>query len=140
MRRSENSKNLEVIPAGKGESLSWRIFFKNNRWYIAVCVEVTEVLLQSKPVRYGCIGVDFNPGVIGWCYVDFNGNTVAKGQIKLNLHSRRSGQVKAELSDAIKRLILLAELYGCAIVIENLSFSAKKKRMREEGRRYVLIA
>ncbi|AFY57215.1 transposase, IS605 OrfB family, central region [Rivularia sp. PCC 7116] len=136
MRRSVNRKNLETIPAGKGESLSWRIFFKNNRWYIAVSIEVTEVPLQSKPVRYGCIGVDLNPGVVGWCYVDFNGNPVAKGQIKLNLHSRRSGQVKAELSDAIKQLILLAQLYGCAIVIENLSFSAKKKRMREEGRRY----
>ncbi len=136
MRRSENSKTLEVIPEGKGEALSWRIFFKNNRWYIAVSVEVTEVPLYSKPVRYGCIGVDLNPGVIGWCYADLNGNPVAKGQIKLNLHSRRSGQVKAELSDAIKSLIRLAELYCCPIVIEKLSFSAKKKRMREEGRRY----
>ncbi|MEM6399593.1 MAG: IS200/IS605 family accessory protein TnpB-related protein [Cyanobacteria bacterium P01_D01_bin.116] len=33
-------------------------------------------------------------------------------------------------------LILFAQLYGCAIVIENLSFCAKKKRMKEEGRRY----
>lgn len=136
MRRAVNKKTLDTIPAGKGEALTWRFYYKNNRWYIAVSVEVTEVPLQSKPVRYGCIGVDLNPGVIGWCYVDYNGNPVANGQIKLNLHSRRSGQVEAELSDAIKRLILLAQLYGCAIVIENLSFCAKKKRMKEEGRRY----
>ncbi|WP_414620891.1 IS200/IS605 family accessory protein TnpB-related protein [Calothrix sp. CCY 0018] len=136
MRRAVNKKSLETIPASKGESLTWRLFYKNNRWYIAVSVEVTEVPIQSKPVRYGCIGVDLNPGVIGWCYVDYNGNPVAKGQYELNLHSRRSGQVEAELSDRIKRLILLAQLYGCAIVIENLSFAAKKKRMKEEGRRY----
>ncbi|MEM7555371.1 MAG: IS200/IS605 family accessory protein TnpB-related protein [Cyanobacteria bacterium P01_A01_bin.84] len=136
MRRAVNKKTLETIPAGKGESLTWRLFYKNNRWYIAVSVEVTEVPIQSKPVRYGCIGIDLNPGVIGWCYVDFNGNPVEAGQIKLNLHSRRSGQVEAELSDAIKQLILLSQLYGCAIVIENLSFSAKKKRIKEKGRRY----
>lgn len=136
MRRAVNKKTLDTIPVGKGEALTWRFYYKNHRWYIAVSVEVTEVPLQSKPVRYGCIGVDLNPGVIGWCYVDYNGNPVAKGQIKLNLHSRRSGQVEAELSDAIKRLILLAQLYGCAIVIENLSFAAKKNRMKEEGRRY----
>lgn len=136
MRRSENRKTLEVIPEGKGESLTWRIFYKNNRWYISVSVEVTEVPLQTQPVKYGCIGVDLNPGVIGWCYTDLNGNPVAKGQIKLDLHSRRSGQVKAELSDAIRYLIYLAELYCCPIVIENLSFSAKKKRLKEEGRRY----
>lgn len=136
MRRAVNKKTLESIPAGKGESLTWRLFYKNNRWYIAVSVEVTEVPIQSKSVRYGCIGVDLNKSVIGWCYLDYNGNPVAKGQIKLNLHSRRSGQVEAELSDGIKQLILLAQLYGCAIVIENLSFAAKKERMKEEGRRY----
>ncbi|MDJ0736986.1 MAG: IS200/IS605 family accessory protein TnpB-related protein [Nostocaceae cyanobacterium] len=136
MRRSINRNNGNVIPAGKGESLTWRLFYKNNRWYIAVSVEVTEVPIQSKPIRYGCLGVDLNPGVIGWCYVDYNGNPVAYGQIKLSLHSRRSGQIEAELADAIKQLILITQLYGCAIVIENLSFAAKKKRMKEEGRRY----
>lgn len=136
MRRAINRNNGDIIPAGKGESLTWRIFFKNNRWYLAVSVEVTSVPVQSKPVRYGCLGVDLNPGVIGWCYADLNGNPVAWGQIKLDLHSKRSGQVEAQLADAIRELVFIAQLYGCAIVIENLSFAAKKKRMREEGRRY----
>ena len=136
MRRSVKSTTGEVIPAGKGEALMWRLFYKNNRWYISVSVEVTEAPIQSKPLRYGCLGVDLNPGVIGWCYADYNGNPVQYGQIKLDLHSKRSGQVEAILADAIRQLVFIAELYGCAIVIENLDFSAKKKRMKEEGRRY----
>jgi IS605 OrfB family transposase len=136
VRRAVNRSSGAVIPAGKGESLTWRLFFKNNRWYIAVSVEVTEVPIQSKPVRYGCLGVDFNPGVIGWCYSDYNGNPVKWGQFKVNLHSRRGGQVEAELADVIKKLLDLADNNCCPIVIENLSFCAKKKKMREEGRRY----
>lgn len=70
MRRNLNRNTREVYPPGKGEALTWRIYNKKNRWYISVSVEVTPIPLQSKPVQYGCIGVDLNPGVIGWSYVD----------------------------------------------------------------------
>ncbi|MEA5596278.1 IS200/IS605 family accessory protein TnpB-related protein [Rivularia sp. UHCC 0363] len=136
MKRGVNRNTGDIIPYGKGEALTWRFFYKNNRWYISVTVEVSDTPIQSKPVRYGCIGVDFNPGVIGWCYSDYNGNPVKWGQFKVNLHSRRSGQVEAQLADVIKELLDLADNNCCPIVIENLSFCAKKKRMREEGRRY----
>lgn len=136
MKRAVNRNTGDVIPQGKGEALTWRFFNKNNRWYISVTVEVSDTPIQSKSVRYGCIGVDFNPGVIGWCYADYNGNPVKWGQFKVNLHSRRSGQVEAALADVIKKLLDLVQSYCCPIVIENLSFSAKKKRMREESRRY----
>ncbi|MDJ0617488.1 MAG: IS200/IS605 family accessory protein TnpB-related protein [Calothrix sp. MO_192.B10] len=135
-RRAVNKNTGAIIPTGKGESLTWRLFYKNNRWYIAVTVEVTDVPIQSRPVGYGCIGVDFNPGVIGWCYTDYNGNPAVWGQFKVNLHSRRSAQVEAELADIVKALLDLADKYCCPIIIENLSFAAKKKRMKEEGRRY----
>jgi len=62
MRRSVNRKTGDTIPAGKGESLTWRLYYKNYPWDIAVSVEVTEVPIQTKPVKYGCIGVDLNPG------------------------------------------------------------------------------
>ncbi|MDJ0798633.1 MAG: IS200/IS605 family accessory protein TnpB-related protein [Calothrix sp. MO_167.B12] len=136
LRRGVNFKTGEIYAPGKGESLTWRLFFKNNRWYISVSVEVTDVPIQSKPVGYGCIGVDFNPGVIGWCYTDYAGNPYAWGQFKVNLHSRRSGQVEASLAEVIKALLDLADKYCCPIVIEWLSFAAKKKRMKEEGKRY----
>ncbi|MDX2099326.1 MAG: hypothetical protein SFW36_16225, partial [Leptolyngbyaceae cyanobacterium bins.59] len=136
IRRAINRNSGEVIPAGKGEALTWRIYQKRDRWYIAVTLDVTEVPTQSKPVQYGCIGVDFNPGVIGWCYVSSDGHPVAKGQFKVSLHSRRTGQVKAALADIAVKLVAISERYCCPIVVERLDFSAKKKRMREEGRRY----
>ena len=136
MKRAVNRNTGDVIPRGKGEALTWRFFNRNNRWYISVTVEVSDTPIQSKSVRYGCIGVDFNPSLIGWCYSDYNGNPVKWGQFKVNLHSRRSGQVEAELADVIKKLLDLADNNCCPIVIENLSFCAKKKKMREEGRRY----
>lgn len=135
-RRAVNSKSGKVIKATQGEALTWRIYQKNDRWYIAVTCNVSEVPRQSISSRYGCLGIDFNPGVIGWCVVDFNGNPIDKGQFKVNVHSRRSGQVEAELANVCAQLVKIAERYACPIVIERLDFSAKKKRMREESRRY----
>ncbi|MEO1376256.1 MAG: IS200/IS605 family accessory protein TnpB-related protein [Cyanobacteria bacterium J06635_10] len=136
MRRSLNRKTGEIYPAGKGEALTWRIYNKNNRWYISVSLEVTSVPLQSKPVQYGCIGVDLNPSVIGWAYVDYNGNLIESGQFKTNLHSRTSGQIKASLACIAAQLVEIANKYACPIVIERLDFSVKKNKMREQGRKY----
>lgn len=134
MRRAV-SRSGKVYKPTQGSALTWRIYHKNNRWYISVTVNVTVVPNQSLPVQYGCIGVDLNPGVVGWCYTDSNGNPVEKGQFKVNLHSRTSAQVKAELADVVVKLVELSEKYACAIVIERLDFSGKKKQMREQGRR-----
>ncbi len=136
MRRSLNRKTGEIYPPGKGEALTWRIYYKKNRWYICVSLEVTSIPIQSKPVQYGCIGVDLNPGVVGWAYVDYNGNGRYFGQFKTNLHSRTSGQIEASLAYIAAQLVEIANKYACPIVIERLDFSAKKNKMREEGRFY----
>ncbi|MEM6403885.1 MAG: IS200/IS605 family accessory protein TnpB-related protein [Cyanobacteria bacterium P01_D01_bin.116] len=136
MRRNLNRNTREVYPAGKGEALTWRIYNKKNRWYISVSVEVTPIPLQSKPVQYGCIGVDLNPGVIGWSYVDYNGNLIESGQFKTNLHSRTSGQIEAQLAWIAAKLVEIATKYSCPIVIEKLDFLKKKNQMREQGRKY----
>ncbi|EKQ70366.1 transposase, IS605 OrfB family, central region [Leptolyngbyaceae cyanobacterium JSC-12] len=91
---------------------------------------------KSLPKQYGCLGVDINPGVIGWTYVDRDGNLKHHGQFKINLHSRRSGQIAATLHDVTKQLVTLAQTFRCPIVIENLDFQSKKSQMREQGRRY----
>ncbi len=116
MRRSLNRKTGEIYPAGKGEALTWRIFCKKHRWYISVSLEVTSVPVQSKPVQYGCIGVDLNPGVVGWAYVDYNGNLIEYGQFKTHLHSRTSGQIEAELAWIAAELVKIASKYACPIV------------------------
>ena len=139
LRRAIKNKQdgtTEVIPSGKGEALTFRIYKRENRWYISLSVDVTLTPRQSLPVRYGCIGVDFNPGVIGWAYVDTDGNIRDKGQFRVNLHSRRSGQITATLSGVAARLSEIAQKYDCPIAAELLDFSAKKKRLRESGRRY----
>jgi IS605 OrfB family transposase len=136
MRRSLNRKTGEKYPPGKGEALTWRIYYKNNRWYICVSLEVTSIPIQSKAVEYGCIGVDLNPGVVGWAYVDYNGNLINSGQFKTNLHSRTSGQIKASLAYIAAELVTRANKYACPIVIERLDFDLKKNKMREQGRKY----
>lgn len=119
------------------QALTFRFYCRNFIWYIAVTVDVPEVPTQSHS-RWvaGCIGVDLNPGVIGWTKVDKNGNLEASGQIPLNLHSKSSNQSEAILSDIAAQLVLIAESYQCPIVIENLDFTAKKSQLRERGRRY----
>ncbi|NEQ97665.1 MAG: IS200/IS605 family element transposase accessory protein TnpB [Cyanothece sp. SIO2G6] len=136
LRHAVNSKSGRIIEPGKGEALTWRLYEKQGRWYVAVSVDVTPVPTLNAPVQYGCIGVDLNPKIIGWAYVDGDGNLRAKGQIKLDLHSKRSGQVEAILFDAATKLCTLAIQHQCPIVVERLDFTAKKKSMREQGRRY----
>lgn len=124
----------EAIKANR--ALSYRIYCKDFRWFIACSVNVPLPDRQTLPRQCGCLGLDINPGVIGWTYVDGDGNLKHHGQFKLNLHSRRSGQIEATLHDISRQLVTLAERFCCPIVIENLDFSAKKAQMREEGRRY----
>lgn len=137
LRRGLTSSG-NVLKASQGEALTWRIFQNqsNGKWYIAVTLEVTDVPLQSNWVGNGALGVDLNPGVVGICVTDANGNPIYREQFKCKLHSRTQGQIKAELSDIVVKISAIAEKYNVPIVIEDLDFSAKKKRMREEGRRY----
>lgn len=120
-----------------GQAVTFRFYCRDFIWYVAVSVDVTEVPTQSK-TRWenGCIGVDLNPGMIGWTYVDANGNLKAKGQFKLNLHSKKSTQTEAILPDIAVQLVLVAESFECPIVIEDLDFSAKKAQLRERGKQY----
>lgn len=117
-------------------ALSYRVYCKDFRWFIACSTDVPEPDRVSLPRQYGCIGIDINPGMIGWAHVDSDGNLKHHGQFKLNLHSRRSGQTEAALHDVTRQLVTLAETMQCPIVIENLDFAAKKSQMREQGRRY----
>jgi IS605 OrfB family transposase len=125
----------EAIMANR--ALSYRVYCKDFRWFIACSTDVPEPdRLKSLPRQYGCLGLDINPTVIGWTYVDVDGNLKHHGQFKLNLHSRRSGQIEATLHDVTKQIVLIAQSFQCPIVIEDLNFAVKKSQMREQGRRY----
>jgi IS605 OrfB family transposase len=119
----------------KGQPITFRFSRKQDKWYINCTVSLTEVPYQSQKSQ-GYIGIDLNPGVIGWAYINREGNLLEKGQIRINLKDRTSHQVKATLGDAVRDLVILARERGCPIVIERLDFTKKKATMKEQGVKY----
>ncbi len=134
----EYSKGQEwILDAIKNNrALSYRIYAKNLRWFIACSLDVPEPERVSHSRYYGCIGIDINPGKLGWAKCDSDGNLKAKGQIPLNLHSKRSNQQEDILQKAANQLVALAVKNKCPLVIEHLDFDKKKSAMKEQGRGY----
>ena len=113
------------------QALTYRIYVKDLRWFIACSVNVNEPKKISYSRAYGCVGIDINPTVIGYSYCDRDGNLKAKGQIKLNLHSKRKNQQLAIIHNTVNKIVKLGKKYQCPIVIENLDFTTKKAKMKE---------
>lgn len=87
-------------------------------------------------MQYGVVGVDLNVASIGYAIADTDGNLAGQGQIKLNLLSQPTGQTEAQLVEAVTQLVTIAQACNCPIVIEQLDFTEKKKRLRETSSRY----
>ncbi|MHC5774401.1 hypothetical protein [Nostoc sp.] len=60
-------RNINRLP--ESGSKTWHFFYKNGKWVAAVQFTPKPVKQQSQTVSYGCIGIDMNPGSIGWAYV-----------------------------------------------------------------------
>jgi hypothetical protein len=114
---------------------TWHFYRQDNHWVVAVQFTPVAVNKVSRPIQYGCIGIDLNPSSIGWAYVDFQGNLKAKGTIPLQM-GLPSGKQDAQIVDAVLQLAILASTYGCPVVCEDLDFTRKKGQLRERGRRY----
>jgi IS605 OrfB family transposase len=114
---------------------TWHFFYKNSRWVAAVQFTPKAVKQQSQTESLGCIGIDMNPGSIGWAYVDNEGNLKAKGQIPLQM-GLPNGKQDATIVDACLQLAALAISFECPVVCEELDFSDKKERLGEESRKY----
>jgi IS605 OrfB family transposase len=108
---------------------------KDYRWVVAVQFTPEPVKRVSRPIQYGCIGIDMNPGSIGWAYVNPEGNLQASGTIPLQAGLSTLRQ-DAQIVDACLQLAVLASCFACPIVCENLDFTAKKSQLRERGRKY----
>jgi IS605 OrfB family transposase len=119
----------------KGQALTYRFVRSSGQWYIFCTTRQPEVPIQSR-YSNGILGVDLNPGVIGWAVCDREGNLKDKGQIRLNLNDRSSEQVEASLGDAVKQLVEIASSYSCPIAVEHLDFKRKKRGMKEQGVKY----
>lgn len=117
------------------KAISYRFARKEGQWYLFATVERLEVPYQSHR-KNGMLGVDLNPGCIGWVYCDADGNLKASGQFAINLQDKSTAQTKAILGDVCADLVTLAQTYECPIVVENLDFDRKKAAMRAQGVRY----
>lgn len=114
---------------------TWHFYRKAGKWCVAVQFTPKPLQRISRHSRYGCIGIDINPGSIGWAYVDTDGNLKASGQIPL-IMGFPTGKQDAQIVDACLQLAALAATFACPIVCEDLDFSAKKTQLRERGRKY----
>ncbi|MBW4670754.1 MAG: IS200/IS605 family accessory protein TnpB-related protein [Cyanomargarita calcarea GSE-NOS-MK-12-04C] len=112
------------------------VFSKNKKgkWVVAIMTAV-DFPLHSNNSLLGCIGLDINPGSIGWCATSEHGNPIAWGKINLDLHSCSSQQTESRLSEAITKITQRALASNKPIVIEKLDFSQKKKQFKR-GRKY----
>ncbi|NMF67390.1 hypothetical protein DP115_33555, partial [Brasilonema octagenarum UFV-OR1] len=116
-------------------SKTWHFYRKNGKWNAAVQFTPAPVKRVSRHSAYGCIGIDMNPGSIGWAYVDGDGNLQAHGQIPLQM-GLPSGKQDAQIVDACLQLATLADTFSCPVVCEELDFSSKKEQLSERGRKY----
>ena len=117
------------------DAKTWHLFRKDGKWNVAVQFTPIEIERQSQDRHWGCIGIDMNPGSIGWAYVDYQGNLKAKGQIPLEM-GLPHGKQKAQIVEACLSLAILAISFNCPIVCEKLDFSNKKEKLGEHGRKY----
>ena len=119
------------------QALTYRFIQKSlSEWEIHITFDVLPAPRQTADARWGAIGVDLNPGSIGWAKVDKDGNPEGFGQIKTNIQSQPRGRTQAVLVDAITQLTQLALKHKCPLVVEKLDFSQKKKRLRELSSRH----
>ena len=114
---------------------TWHYYYKDGKWCIAVQFTATSVEKVSRHSSYGCIGIDMNPGSIGWAYVDKDGNLKAHGQIPLQMDLPK-GQQNTQIIAACFQLLTLANTFACPVVCEELDFSKKKEQLKERGRKY----
>ncbi|GET37668.1 hypothetical protein [Microseira wollei] len=126
-------RNINRLPSYG--SKTWHFYRKNGKWNAAVKFNPTRVKRVSRHSAYGCIGIDMNPGSIGWAYVDCDGNLKAHGQIPLQM-GLPSGKQDAQIVDACLQLAALADTFVCPIVCEELDFSTKKEQLKERGKKY----
>jgi IS605 OrfB family transposase len=116
-------------------SKTWHFYRKNGKWIVAVQFTPAPIKRVSRHSAYGCIGIDLNPGSIGWAYVDLHGNLKHHGQIPLQMGLPK-GKQDAQIVDACLQLAILADTFACSIVCEELDFSDKKEQLKEKGRKY----
>ena len=126
-------RNINRLPATGAKT--WHFYYRAGKYCAAVNFTPSQVEQVSRSLDYGCIGIDMNPGSIGWAYIDTEGNLKAHGQIPLQTGLPK-GQQQAQIVKACLELSALAIKFQCPVVCEELNFTTKKEQLRELGQKY----
>ncbi len=126
-------RNINRLPSDGAKT--WHFYRKAGKWNAAIAFTPSPVKSVSGHSAYGCIGIDLNPGSVGWAYVDRDGNLKAHGQIPL-LMGLPDGKQQAQIVDACLQLAVLAQTYASLVVCEELDFAQKKEQLGEGTRKY----
>jgi len=126
----------EILQAWAMNRALTYVFSKNkhDKWVVAITVKVY-FKISSENRSKGVLGLDINPGSIGWCSTNEHGNPIAWGNIKTDLHSCSTDQTIARLAEAVTEITTRALAMNKPITIEKLDFSSKKQNMKP-GRKY----
>ena len=109
-------------------------YAKNGRWKVALQFTPAPVERVSQPIKYGCLGIDLNPGSVDWAYVDGDGNLKQHGKIKL-IQGLPRGKQQAQIVNTCLHLASVATRYQCPIVCEQIDFSLKKTQLKEQSKK-----
>lgn len=126
-------RNINRLPATGAKT--WHFYRQEYRWVVAVQFTPSPVSPVSKSIEFGCMGIDLNPGSIGYALVDLQGNLRQRGQIPLQMGLPR-GKQNAQITDACLAIATLAANFECPVVCEELDFSSKKQQLGEQSRKY----
>ena len=126
-------RNINRLPATGAKT--WHFYYKDDKWCVAVSFTPSEIKQVSHSVNYGCIGIDMNPGSIGWVHIDAVGNLKYHGHLPLQT-GLPNGKQQAQIVKACLELSALAIKFQCPIVCEELDFTTKKEQLRERGNKY----
>ncbi len=133
-------RKINRIPTeGAGDTIrpsalakTWHFYIKDGRWKVALQFTPAPVAKTSRSLNQGCIGIDLNPGSVDWAYVDCHGNLKQHGKIKL-IQGLPKGKASAQIVNTCLELVSLATRYQCPIIWEELDFSQKKAKLKEQS-------
>lgn len=108
----------------------------NGEWYLQATIEDDPAPITTIP-EAGAIGLDLNANHVALGEVDHFGNPLWARSLPIAMYKRSHDQVEASLGDVVAEVVSIAKLMRKPLVIEDLDFSKKRARIREEyGHKY----
>lgn len=124
------TRQLRDVMMNKTSPVTVLFIRKNNRYYLFVIVSISyenSAIITRKD--RGVIGIDFNKGFINTCEIDEKGNIVSIEKLKYPFE--KAGITDAGLSDVISKVCKKSIETGKSVVIEDLSFESKKRKIKK---------